>query len=228
MQQNVKRRMYTAFRDFTRDCTLIFHNAKVYNRPSSNLYKSAELLEGICKTELGKFAKAGTITREDATLPYIGELPPPSPEASIASLEVEESVEDEEEEEEDEEDEDEEDEEAPKKRRGRPRKSITTQPRATRRRTLGGGELVKEEDVDEDTTKKMKDDPRRKRGRPPRVETPMEIRAKNIQKALKKFKDDETGENKLSAFDKLPEKKVFPEYYQQIGSPISMDIIKVS
>ncbi|KAG0128409.1 hypothetical protein HOY82DRAFT_489145 [Tuber indicum] len=103
---------------------------------------------------------------------------------------------------------------------------------STRRRTLtkaskrdagsadegqGGGEGSRQKDLS---------DPRRKRGRPPRVDTPMEIRVKNVLKALRKLKDESDGRLRISTFEKLPEKKEFPEYFQEIKDPIALDIIR--
>ncbi|KAF8464117.1 Bromodomain-containing protein, partial [Kalaharituber pfeilii] len=68
-------------------------------------------------------------------------------------------------------------------------------------------------------------DPRRKRGRPPRVDTPMECRIKNIMKGLRKCKD-EHGNMRVAAFERLPDAKQFPDYYQEIKNPIALDGIR--
>ncbi|KAF8250199.1 hypothetical protein K440DRAFT_542050 [Wilcoxina mikolae CBS 423.85] len=192
------------------------------------------------KDTLAEFAASGVIPAADSELPDLGPLPPPSPELSAASPEQEvedgsADEEDEEEEEEEEEEDDDDEEETTKKRRGsgrgrRTTRGGSTQPRATRRRGGGAGNStageVKDEDVEEGSGRKIKDDPRRKRGRPPRVDTPMEIRIKNILKALRKLKDGETGQQRITAFEKLPEKKEFPEYFQEIKNPIALDIVR--
>ncbi|TGZ80195.1 Bromodomain-containing protein [Ascodesmis nigricans] len=80
--------------------------------------------------------------------------------------------------------------------------------------------------MDDGTGKRApRDDPRRRRGRPPRVDTPMEMRIKNILKALRRLKDD-AGNQRIMDFDKLPEKKEFPEYYVQIRDPMAVDIVR--
>jgi len=238
----VRRKSYTSFAAFVKDCAQIFFNAKVYNRHDSEIYQYADTLENELKKALQACVKKGVIGKEDAVLPFLGELPPPSPALSAVAAPAQVPAEEEEEEDEDdddeeeEEDSDDEDEEDGKKRRnssGRARRITrggSVQPRATRRRTgtAGASGEAKDEDGEEETGgRKAKEDPRRKRGRPPRVDTPMETRIKNILKALRKLKDEETGHQRMLAFEKLPEKKEFPEYFTAIKSPIAMDIIKV-
>ncbi|KAI5842538.1 Bromodomain-containing protein, partial [Morchella snyderi] len=96
---------------------------------------------------------------------------------------------------------------------------------STRRRT---GKNVKDDDGEggNESVRKDMNDPRRKRGRPPRVDTPMEVRVKNVLKALRKLKDEASGNLRINAFEKLPEKKEFPEYFQEIKNPIALDLIR--
>ena len=274
MQSHVRRRTYTAFLDFVRDCAQIFHNAKLYNRHDSVIYQDAEALEKVLGEALGECVAAGTIPPAHAELPDLGPLPPPSPDLSPASPEQDveggsaDEDEDEDEEEDDDDDDDDDDDGGPgsKRRRSsaRTRKvarggSMQPTPRTTRRRAGGalGGGGPKDGEGEEgggggagsaggaggsgaggsgaggggggggSSGRKLKDDPRRKRGRPPRVDTPMEIRIKNILKALRKLRDDDSGQQRISAFEKLPEKKEFPEYFQEIKNPIALDIVRV-
>lgn len=88
------------------------------------------------------------------------------------------------------------------------------------------GEQEEEGGNNESSRQKDLNDPRRKRGRPPRVDTPMEVRVKNVLKALRKLKDEESGNLRINAFEKLPEKKEFPEYFQEIKTPIALDLIR--
>ena len=53
----------------------------------------------------------------------------------------------------------------------------------------------------------------------------MEQRIKNIIKALRKLKDEDDVP-RLQVFEKLPEKKEFPEYYEQIDNPIALDQVR--
>ena len=218
----------------------IFHNARVYNRHGSPVYSCAEQLIGIMKSELKAIHAAGTITSKEAEIPDLGPLPPPSPSTS-PQVAATDDVSADEDEDEDEDEDDDEDEDADVDADDSDDDDGAKRKRATRRRVSGGagaaaalatrssarkkGDPVKEEELEEETAKRPKDDPRRKRGRPPRVDTPMEQRIKSIIKALRKLRDDE-DQPRLLAFEKLPEKKEFPEYYTQIERPIAMDQVR--
>lgn len=113
----------------------------------------------------------GVITEEDATLPDLGPIPPPSPGLSRGSPDLDEDSAGE--------DEDDDEEEEDTKRR-------------TRRRRAGTKNETKNEATgDQDDEGGKKEDARRKRGRPPRVDTPMECRIKNIMKGLRKCRDEQ-------------------------------------
>ncbi len=161
-----------------------------------------------------KLAEKGVVTAEEATLPDFGEIPevedspPPNPEDDEGEGEGE-VEDDEDDEDEDEEDEDSDDEGGRRRRRNRGRSSAA-----------GAKRDGKAEDG-------SKDDPdaHKKRGRPPKVHTPMEARINSILKGLRKFKNP-GGELKILHFEKLPDKSVMPEYYQEIKNPMAMDLIK--
>jgi chromatin structure-remodeling complex subunit RSC1/2 len=223
-----------------KDCAQVFHNAKTYNRPGSQIYRQAEQLEDVLIDELDRLVMAGELKQEDAKLPDLGPLPPASPELLPAKPEKEDELSASEPEEFEESaseasegSDDDEDEELDKKKRrnsgsGRGRRGNrrgSSQPRAIRRRA---SREVKEEDGEDEpsSSKKARDDPRRKRGRPPRVDTPVETRIKNILKALRKLKDKD-GITRMISFEKLPEKKEFPEYFEEIKKPIALDLVRV-
>lgn len=205
-QGKLLRKQYKNFAEFVRDFALISHNAQVYNRPSAPVYQDALRLRELFKLELAKLVDRNIITPEDAILPDLGEIPevedspPPGPDD-------EEAEEEEEDDDEDEEDEDS-DEERPKRRRGRPSNAAR----------------AKREDSKADDGAK-EDDAHKKRGRPPKVHTPMEARINAILKGLRKFKNP-SGDLKILPFERLPDKAVMPEYYQEVKNPIAMDIIK--
>jgi len=71
------------------------------------------------------------------------------------------------------------------------------------------------------------DDPesRKKRGRPPRVDTPMEARIKAIMKGIRKPRN-QLNKLMVSAFERVPDKAVMPEYHAEIKNPMAMDILK--
>ncbi|KAI5817477.1 hypothetical protein BZA77DRAFT_245029 [Pyronema omphalodes] len=136
---------------------------------------------------------------------------------------------DEEEDDDDDDDDDEEDDDE-EEGDGKKRRNSGRQRRATRTgtpRDKGSRKRAEGEDEGGPTPdKRARNDPRRKRGRPPRVDSPIEIRIKNILKALRKLKDEETGQQRIAAFEKLPEKKEFPEYFEEITNPIALDIVR--
>jgi len=188
VQNNVKRKTYASFSAFVRDCTQIFHNAKLYNRHGSIIYVDAETLEAALRADLTRVKDTGVIAESDAALPDLGPLPPPSPSGSQGSPDPEEdsAAEEEEDEEEEEEEEDEPEEDTGKKRRTSARRRNLTK---SSKRDAGSGDEG-QGGGGEGSRQKDLSDPRRKRGRPPRVDTPMEIRVKNVLKALRKLKDE--------------------------------------
>lgn len=219
----MKRKTYSGFYDFIQDCAQIFHNAKIYNQTGSDIFNYALELEKILQAELVKLKDAGKISEKEAALPDLGPLPEPSdPENSEENSAVEDADEDaeEEEEEEDEDDEDDDDDEGKRKRRKKYNKSLRT----------GSGDVAvsRENSQIPPTANGVKSmNPRRKRGRPPRVDTPMEMRIKNVIKGLRRVKDD-TNNAKIKEFDKLPDTKAEPGYYNTIAHPISVEMVKVS
>lgn len=201
---------YQSFTEFVRDCALISHNAQTYNRPEAGAYQDALVIREFFVKELKRLLEQGVITAVEATPPDLGEIPPASP----RPLDEEEEVEEEDEDDEDDEDEDmddSEDEGKKKKRRG-PRSTAAI----TKREGGGKDDSQKDGDID----------PRKRRGRPPRVDTPMEARIKAVLKGIRKFKND-AGHIMIHQFEKLPDKTIMPEYYQEIKEPIAVELIKV-
>jgi chromatin structure-remodeling complex subunit RSC1/2 len=205
-QGNILKKQYSGYKDFIRDFALISHNAQVYNRPSAAVYADALQLRELFKAELQRLVQKEIISAEEAELPDLGEIPevedspPPDPD--------EEEVEEDEDEEEEDEEDDETDDDRPRRRKKNRRSSATT----------------KREGKGDDGGK---DDPesQKKRGRPPKVHTPMEARINLLLKGMRKFKHS-SGELKILPFEKLPDKSQMPEYYQEIKTPIAMDLIK--
>ncbi|KAH7094872.1 hypothetical protein FB567DRAFT_565925 [Paraphoma chrysanthemicola] len=211
IKQKVSGREYKTFAGFVRDLALIPHNAQVYNRQDSQAYVDALDVKKIILAELKRLVDEKIISEEVATLPYLGEIPEQDP-----LLPEEEEEEDEEEDEEelevDEEEDDEEEDEGKRKRRRGPRSTAAISKRE------GGGRAK------EDT---KNDDPesRKKRGRPPRVDTPMEARIKTIMKGIRKPRN-KANKLMVSAFERVPDKAVMPEYHAEIKNPMAMDILK--
>lgn len=200
VQTSVKKRNYSTFAAFVKDCAQIFFNAKFYNTSSSQIYEDAVTLENVLESELRKLKNQGIISEQDTKLPDFGPLPPPSPAGPQGTPEPEDSAGD---------DDDDEEEEEDNKRR-------------TRRKRI----LKREATLDDDDEGGKKEtEQRRKRGRPPRVDTPMECRIKNIMKGLRKCKDED-GHLRVNDFEKLPDAKQYPDYYEEIKIPIALDNIR--
>ena len=202
---------YKSFSEFVRDCALLAHNAQTYNRPEAQAYQDALTIKALVGDEFQKLVERKVIEPEVAVLPDLGEIPEvePIPEEEPEEEEDEDDEEDDEDEEGEESDDDE-----PKRRRGRGR------PNASAKRQ-GAAEKA------EPGKKESEGSSKKRRGRPPRVDTPMEARIKAVLKGIRKPKN-EAGQIMIYHFDRLPDKSVMPEYYQEIRDPIAIENIKVS
>ena len=193
IKAKIHARQYQNAPELVRDFALVPHNAQVYNRSDAGAYQDAIDLRRVLEEELQKLVQAKVLTEEEATLPYLGEIP--------VQDDISPAV-DGEDEEEDEEDEESDDSTRQRKRGpGRPRR--------------GSVVPAREDAIDE----------RKRRGRPPRVDTPFEARIKNILKALKKHRDT-NGDLPIRNFERLPDKTVMPEYYNEIQRPMAIDTMK--
>jgi hypothetical protein len=211
IKSRVAAKDYKSFSEYVRDLALIPHNAQVYNRQDSQAYVDALDVKKVIELELKKLVDDKTITETVAALPYLGEIP--EQDALVAEEEEEEDDEDDDEELEiDDEDEEDEDGEGKRKRRRGGRSTATTTKRE-------GGGRAKDEAKAEDP------ESRKKRGRPPRVDTPMEARIKAIMKGIRKPRN-QVNKLMVSAFERVPDKAVMPEYHSAIRTPMAMDILK--
>ena len=209
VKHKLDRKEYKSFAEFVRDFALISHNAQTYNVEGAGAYKDALTIRKIYLKEFQDLADQSVISKEVATLPDLGELPPV--ETPLPAEEEEE--EDDDDDDDDEEEDDESDEEGGKRRRKRG-------PRSTAAITKRDGGSK------EDAQKGVDADPRKRRGRPPRVDTPMESRIKAVLKGIRKFKNGQ-GQIMIHQFEKLPDKTVMPEYYAEIKVPMAIEQIKV-
>ncbi|KAI8150683.1 Chromatin structure-remodeling complex subunit RSC1, partial [Colletotrichum sp. SAR 10_70] len=203
IRHKISKKQYNDFSEFVRDVAQICHNAQVYNRPSSAIFKGATVIRDLLKQELQKLVNKGTIQPAEAELPDLGELPP----AEESSPEAESEDEEEEEEEEEEEDEDDDD-------------DSDDDGRGRRNRKRGRASFGRRQ-----TGEAREEDEHKKRGRPPKVLTPLEARIHNVIKGLRKVKSDD-GDLLIGPFEKLPDKTMNPDYYQVIKDPIALDNIK--
>lgn len=207
IKRKVAQQEYSTFAEFVRDFALIPHNAQVYNRQDSQAYVDALDVKRALEAELKKLVEQKIVTEEAIALPYLGEIPEQDP----LPPEEEEEEEEEDDEEEDEELEEEEDDDDSKRRKRRGPRSTA----AITKREAGS----RKDEVKEDP------ESRKKRGRPPRVDTPMEARIKAIMKAIRKPRN-QLNKLMVSAFERVPDKTVMPEYHAEIKNPMAMDILK--
>lgn len=202
IKAKIMRKEYQSVKEFVRDFALIPHNAQVFNRPDSGAFQDALVIKAQLEKQLAMLVEEGTITKEEATLPYIGEIPTYEDVAMEDAAEAEEESSDGEGEEDDDDEEEELDDE------GKPARKK----RAYRRK---------------DPSKAQADGlPEKKaRGRPPKLLTPTEARIQAIVKGIRKPKN-QRGQLMIKDFDRLPDKTTIPDYYLEIKNPIAYDVLK--
>ncbi|ATY64823.1 RSC complex subunit (RSC1) [Cordyceps militaris] len=208
----IQKKQYASFQEFVKDVSQIFHNAQVYNRPSAPIFGAAIKLQGIFRQELDKLVQSSQISKEEASLPDLGELPPveesPARDSEAVISDDDDDDDDEEEEEEEAEEDDDDDDEYGTGVGGRRVKRRLQQPPSKNR-------------VNGD----MDDDLHKGRGRPPMVLTPVEARISSILKGLRRFKAS-SGALLVTPFERLPDRAALPDYFQTITNPIALDNIK--
>lgn len=187
---------YAVFNSFLHDLAQIFHNAKTYNKEKSIIFTDAVALESLLNDRIMELKEAGT--SEIDRLPTIGDLPINSDD--------------------DDDDVDEDDDEA--QDRAADADELMEEPRAKRLKMSAKDELAAA------TSGEDRQSPvaGRKRGRPPRVETPDESRMKNIVRAIKRVQKD--GDTIYEPFEKLPDGKEYPDYYQNVAQPMSIAVLR--
>lgn len=209
LRKKIQTRAYQNFSEYVRDFALIVHNAQVFNRPDSGAFQDALVIREQVERLLQGLVQEGSITKEVATLPDLGEIPTyedvPMEDAEAEGEDEDESDEEGEEDEEEEEQElDDEGRPAKKRGRGRPPGSVTK----VRRGTAGD-----------------EGDGKRARGRPPKLLTPAEGRTLAVLKGLRKVKNKQ-GQLIVKHFDRLPDKTAMPEYYAEVKHPMAYDLLK--
>lgn len=205
---SVKKRYqyYSSPNEFIRDLAQIVWNAKTYNEAGSAVYRYAEQLDTYLKDAvIPKFKKSGydvgypdltPITQNVAGLLYAYGTAPPPPPTPSVQLIGDES--------------------AIHTRQGTPM-------------TGDDGNMTIDDLVEPDNPRRprsnVNDHSAFKRGRPPVIDKPFEQRIKNSLKALKREKD-RNNHPVTSFFEKLPDSRVFHEYYNIVKNPISLDEIR--
>lgn len=181
----------------------------MFNRKNSDIYNDAVVVDDYLKEGIETLRKLGKFSNKELEYPDLGDLPEGEGDEEEEEDEDDEDEEEDEEEEEEDED-DEEDEDTPRKasgKRGRPPMY------AKQVKKIKVAETVEEEK-------------RKKRGRPPTVDKPHEHRIKAILRGVRKTKEPDTKRHLYPAFEKLPDPKLFPQYYAAIKQPMSLDVIR--
>jgi len=200
VKAKINTREYKHFAEFVRDFALISHNAQVYNRPNAGVYQDALTVRSLLEGQLQKLVEEKIIPEEVGKIPYLGEIPAQD-DLPPEEGEGEEDDEDDDDEGEDDEDSDEEGGKRKKRRAGRPSKR------------------------DKDADKADDPETRKKRGRPPKVLTPTEARIQAVLKGLRKPKNH-LNQLMIGHFERLPDKTVMPEYFNEIRNPVAYDGLK--
>ncbi|KAA8915176.1 hypothetical protein TRICI_002671 [Trichomonascus ciferrii] len=235
VRQNINHDKYVDnVRQFVEDLVRITHNARVFNRKDSVIYDHALILDGYIRAQLERLKDTGKFNAADLEYPDLGPLPEGLPsgdeddEEAMVEPEDDEDDEDAVEEEEDDDD-DEEDHRSRRRsgpgRRGRPRRSTAgRRPKnfsemddgSSSRRASGLARAPVVSGAGE----------RKKRGRPPTVDKPHEHRIKAIMRGVRKEKEPKTGRTLYQAFEKLPDFKQYPQYFDEVREPIALDMIR--
>lgn len=221
VRTNLKKQRYELPDEFVADLAQIIWNAKTYNVKGSPIYQYAVVLENYVK---GPVLTALQRDYPGIVYPDLGPLPE---DGMLSSRE--------EDDEDDEEDEDADDADSsaatdePRSVISRPAPSpmvslltslsnsanvsVINSPRPNRKYAGGGQtELTYEAWC--------------KRGRPPIIDRPHEQRIKNIMRMLKKIKNP-SGQPLHAYFERLPDPKEYPGYFNLIQTPISLDMIRI-
>ncbi|GIZ38305.1 hypothetical protein CKM354_000172500 [Cercospora kikuchii] len=209
IKRKIARKEYQDVSGFVRDFALIPYNAQVFNIPESGAFQDALVVKQEIERQLQLLVQEGIITKEQAVLPDLGEIPtfvepaPPTAEAA-GPADADGDAEESSDEDADDDDEDEDEEGGRRKKRKGPR---------------GSTSIAKREGAEDG------EDGKRARGRPPKLLTPMEARIQTILKGIRKPKN-KSGALLIKNFDRLPDKAQLPDYYNEIKNPMAYDQLK--
>lgn len=209
LKQNLNDGKYAKISEFVRDFAQIVYNAKLFNEKGSEVYEYAVLLEKYLRQQLSSLR--GKFDSSELAVPNIGGLL--KQESDDEAYEDGESGEDDDNDDDDddnnnndnddednEDNEDDDDDALLPRKRGRPRRSNAVD--------------------DEDTGRK------RSRPPPPATDRPHEVKIKAIMRGLRKERDPKGDRLLYLTFEKLPDASQFPDYYNTVAHPISIDRIR--
>ncbi|KAH3673326.1 hypothetical protein WICMUC_003786 [Wickerhamomyces mucosus] len=196
---------YSSANEFIRDLAQIIWNAKTYNQAGSDVYRYAELLDGfLTETVIPKFKKSGYEVGYPDLSPITAERA-----GTLIAYNL-----------------------APLPPTTQDSSLLITQPGTPVPEDYGNTTLNGDEgsEIDLNSRKNTKltggtKDQAHKRGRPPVIDKPFEQRIKNVLRTLKREKDRNSTLITFY-FEKLPDSREFPEYYNVITDPMSLDEIR--
>lgn len=202
IRDNLKANRYTNVSQFILDMAQITHNARVYNAPGSFIYTDAQILDRYLREQITKLAARQIFNPADLAYPDLGPLPDHSAALNGYDYESMDSMSD-----------SDSDDDGSRRLRRRPmRKSVL----------LGRRKRQEEEEEEERSAVEG----RKRRGRPPTVDKPHEHRIKAILRAIRRERDNETGRSLYLEFEKLPDPKLFADYYSIITEPMALDGVR--
>lgn len=207
---SIKKRLihYQSPNEFIRDLAQIVWNAKTYNEPGSFVYRYAEQLDTFIKDSvIQRFSKQGydvgypdtsPISANKAGALIVYGYVPPSASATPSKLSTPGR----------DDYEDHDDEPLPRRRAAAAASHISSASAASNNSGLSYSK-----------------DQSYKRGRPPVIDKPFEQRIKNVMRVIRKERAN-NGEFLSAPFERLPDIREYPDYFNTISEPISLDEIR--
>lgn len=197
IRKNLKNKKYESLHEFFVDLAQITHNARTYNPPEHFIHSDAIVVDRYIKEQLAKLRKNPKIDPADTQYPDLGPLPYyPSDYDSMDSMDESDNS------------------------LMSSTVEVGRRRRPVRQAVLIGRKRRQEDEDDENNT-----DAPRKRGRPPTVDKPHEHRIKAILRAIRRERDP-NGRALHLEFEKLPDPKLLPDYYQEIANPLALDSVR--
>jgi hypothetical protein len=75
IKQKIETRAYHSVRELVRDFALIPYNAQVFNRPGSDAYRDALIIEHELRKQLQRLVETGVIEKKESILPDLSDMP---------------------------------------------------------------------------------------------------------------------------------------------------------
>lgn len=217
--RKVKKFQYENAQQFVDDLSLILWNARLYNRKDSRVYRHALILKQyVLNVVLPKFKTDKVIANgKNLGYPNLGELPDEKDEPVIGDFVFKEN--------------DFKDDNGTPQADFIPQMSTFKAQSENMQPTFPPPAMVTRQHTPSTPSTYKSSRPAEsgiRRGRPPIIDKPFETRIKLILKLFKKLRDPNNDNRLLTYhFEKLPDLKSYPDYYNRIPNPISLNEIKI-